>query len=452
MGRRDIWAALTAALVSTLPAVLSAVDTVPAGAEFQVNSYTTFTQVLPSVAGDAAGNFVAVWESIDQDGDGAGAFGQRFASGGTRLGSEFQVPTSTVGDQFSPSVASDAVGSFVAVWAADDQDGDDSGVFGQRFGSGGARLGSEFMVNSYTIGYQERPVVARNSAGDFVVVWSSDLQDGDDVGIFGQRFASSGLALGSEFMVNSFTVGNQNYPSLATDMMGNFVVAWQSFSQDGQSYGIFGQRFASGGAPLGTEFQINTYFTGTQVAASVASDAVGNFVVAWQSANQDQSQSGIFAQRFANDGDPLGGEFQVNTYTPNAQGGPAIFRENGGRFVVAWDSFQQDGSSLGVFGQRFAASGAKLGSEFQVNSFTPNVQADAVIAGTANQFVILWDSQDQDGSDFGIFGQRFALARALAPVPAASHGLLLVLGGALAALGWRRLRRRPTAHRDPPHA
>jgi hypothetical protein len=46
------------------------------------------------------------------------------------------------------------------------------------------------------------------------------------------------------------------------------------------------------------EFQVNTYVTGQQDYPSVAVAANGNFVVAWQSNNQDHSNYGVFAQRF----------------------------------------------------------------------------------------------------------------------------------------------------------
>ena len=41
-------------------------------------------------------------------------------------------------------------------------------------------------------------------------------------------------------------------PSVAVDAGGNFAVVWESFGQDGNSFGVFGQRYASSGAPLVT--------------------------------------------------------------------------------------------------------------------------------------------------------------------------------------------------------
>ena len=76
-----------------------------------------------------------------------------------------------------------------------------------------------------------------------VVVWRSDGQDGSGRGVFGQRYASSGAPQGAEFRVNTFTTSEQRYPSVSADASVSFVVAWQSYTQDGSSDGIFGQRY-----------------------------------------------------------------------------------------------------------------------------------------------------------------------------------------------------------------
>jgi hypothetical protein len=143
---------------------------------------------------------------------------------------------------------------------------------------------------------------------------------------------------------------------VASDSAGNFIVAWNSLGQDGNGNGVFAQRYASTGVPLGGEFRVNTYTTSNQFGPSVASDAAGNFVVAWGSYYQDGSVSGVFAQRYASTGAPLGGEFRVNTYITNNQFSASVASDSAGNFVVAWESTGQegDGFSFGVFGQRYS--------------------------------------------------------------------------------------------------
>src|SRR5882762_383698 len=150
----------------------------PLGPEFRVNTYTTGAQGFPAVASDASGNFVVVWHSPQQDGSSYGAFGQRYASSGAPLGPEFRVNTFTTSNQFGPAVASDASGNFVVVWTSQYQDGSAFGIFGQRYTSTGTPAGSEFRVNTYTTAYQAFPHIGTDPAGDFVVVWGSNGQDG----------------------------------------------------------------------------------------------------------------------------------------------------------------------------------------------------------------------------------------------------------------------------------
>ncbi len=81
------------------------------------------------------------------------------------------------------------------------------------------------------------------------MTWESQSQDGDSFGVFGQRFDRFGTLVGSEFPINSYTTGAQRLPRVATSRRGDFVVEWSSKDQDGSSYGVFGRRSAMAAAP-----------------------------------------------------------------------------------------------------------------------------------------------------------------------------------------------------------
>ena len=72
------------------------------------------------------------------------------------------------------------------------QDGSGEGVIGQRFDSSGARVGGEFLVNTFTTSAQVAPRVDMSDTGDCTAAWPSFLQDGSYLGAFAQRFDSSG--------------------------------------------------------------------------------------------------------------------------------------------------------------------------------------------------------------------------------------------------------------------
>jgi hypothetical protein len=403
--RRVLFIFIFAALVSVPQAAWP--QGTPLGPEFRINSYTTNEQSGPSVASDASGNFVIAWVSAQDPG--YGVFAQRYAASGAPLGLEFRVNTYTTGAQGLLDVGSDPSGNFVVAWTSIGQDGSTYGIFGQRFATSGAPLGPEFRVNSYTTGGQGYPSIAADSAGNFVIVWESGGQDGSSYGAFGQRYNSSGAPLGPEFRVNTYTTGPQYDPRVASDSAGNFIVVWSS-NQDGSADGIFGQRYASSGAPVGLEFRVNTYTTSGQHFPAVASDSSGNFVVVWSSQFQDGSADGVFGQRYASSGAPVGPEFRVNVFTTNYQSRPDVSSDASGDFVVVWNSDLQDGSLTGVFGQRYANTGAPLGPEFRVNTYTTNDQQSPTVAAaaTAGTFVVAWEGDLEDGSGYGVFGQRYS--------------------------------------------
>jgi hypothetical protein len=320
------------------------------GSEFQANTFTTQSQYSASVAGDTRGNVVVVWQSF-QDGDQQGIFGRRFDAAGRPRGGEFQVNTYTTSSQIGPVIAASANGTFVVVWRGYGQDGSYSGVFGQRLSGSGVLLGSEFRVNTYTPRKQHFPSVALDSRGAFVVAWESETQDGSDYGVFARRYDSSGNPQGPEFQVNSYTTDRQGLPSVASAADGSFVVTWTSNWQDPVA-GIFAQRFDAAGARLGTEFRVNSYTSDNQALQQVAADANGNFTVVWQSYAQDGSNWSVFGQRYDRLGNARGTEFRLNTYTTGPQEVARIASDASGNLLATWTSIH-DGFGPGIFGQRF---------------------------------------------------------------------------------------------------
>ncbi len=395
-------------LLATLAPAASAAQTPALGSEFQVNTYTTSQQSYPSVAVSASGNFVVAWKSLNQDGSQYGVFARLFAPDGAPLTGEIPVNTYTTQNQDQPSVAADAAGNFVVVWQADAQDGSLDGIFGQRFDSSGAPVGSEFQVNTFTTSTQQAPSVSMAGSGAFVVVWQSFSADGNGFGISGRRFDSTGAAQGSEFPVNTYTPGNQVRPAVAMNSAGDFIVAWDSPNQDGDLDGVLGRRFDASGTAVSSEFPVNTYTTGRQTRPSVAVDASGSFVVAWESAGQDGDGLGVFARRFDSSNAPLGKEFLVNTFTTGNQKTPRIAAGPAGEVVALWESEGQIRlGSNGIALQRFDPLGRRLGREFLVNSDTGNFQSSPAVAlGPKGQFVLGWQNLGQDGAVFGIFARR----------------------------------------------
>jgi hypothetical protein len=377
--------------------------------EFLVNTTTAGAQVTPAVAALADGSFVVTWASDGQDGSGYGVYRQLYAADGAPVAGELPVNLAyTDGAQNQPAVAALTGGGFVITWASDGQDGGGLGVFGRRFLADGTPTGEEFLVNTTADNWQELSSVIGLSGGGFVAVWQSFGQDGAFYGIFGQRYDAAGTKAGGEFQVNTQTADWQQQPSVTALASGGFVVAWTSGSQDGSSYGIFGQRYGADGSTAGSEFQVNTYTTGSQWTPVTAGLAGGGYVVVWASDGQDGSGYGIFGQRFNASGAKVGAEFRANATTANSQSAPGVAATADGGFVVAWESSGQDGSGLGIFGQRYGAPGTKVGGEFLINTETTDNQQGVTVTGLPDGgFVAAWESISQDGSGAGVYADRF---------------------------------------------
>jgi hypothetical protein len=380
---------------------------VKAGSQFLVNTYTTLDQQRPVIAVAKGGDFVAVWQSASQEGSNQGVFGQRYDRSGARRGAEFRVNTYTTGNQYLPQVAVSPAGSFVVVWNSLPQDGSNTGVFGQRFDAAGNSAGAEFRVNTYTTGYQGYPHVAMDARGNFIVVWDSVGQDGSQDGVFARRYDASGTALGTEFRVNTFTTGYQERADVEMRATGEAIVVWQS-TQDGSLAGVYAQRYDAGGNPAGAEFRVNTYTTDYQIGPAVGMAADGRFVVVWESVFSSPNFVDIRGQRYGADGTPAGAEFAAVSAT-GSQFIYGLAVDGQGNFVVTWDHLGLDGSDWGVFSQRFSSAGAPRGAQFLVNTYTTGYQGFGIgAADEVGNFVVAWqDHTGLDGNGRGAFAQRF---------------------------------------------
>ncbi|MHC4398953.1 MAG: SdrD B-like domain-containing protein [Planctomycetota bacterium] len=370
--------------------------------ESRVNTHTEARQSHSAVATDAIGNFVVVWESVGEDGDGAGIFAQRYNLGGVAQGEPFAVNTTTAGDQTRPAVAMNANGQFVVIWESADSDG--KGVFARMFQPGGSSPGDEIPVNTTTVGDQELPDVGVAFAGNFVVTWQSDGQDGDKHGIVARCFNSDGTERTGELPVNATTSGEQRHPAVVTGSIGDFVVVWDHQGPYGRD-AIFGRRFHAFGTALGDEFRVDLTGADWQGHPAAAIYPGGSFVVAWQGWNGPGGQSGdIYARRFNWTGEPLEDDFRVNSTTAGLQTRPQVAVDGDNDIVVVWQSEGQDGQAGGVYAQRFNMDGTRPESECQVNTVAVGVQEYPSVAMDAEgDFFVTWNGYLHDGNDTDVY-------------------------------------------------
>lgn len=353
-------------------------------------------------------SYVLVWRgpgSVNGDHD---IFAQRFTASGTAIGDPFAVNTVTANDQSDPSVAMDANGNFVIVW-----DSVGPGVAGhttaaRRFAADGTPIDAQqFPVNLQSASGSTKPVVAVEPSGNFVVTWQGDgTSDGWE--IYARRFNSLGQAIGSELRVNSLSPsGDQTQPDIATDADGNFVVIWNS--SNGTSSDVLARWYSKDGV-ADNELRVNSTATGVQDNARVAMNSQGEFVITWVS--DAGGDSDIMAQRFDKERRPIGGEFRLNTSATGQQTLPDVSIDRLGNFVTVWtDAGGPSGD--GISGRWFDNAGTLLHEEFRVvNSAGVAGEAASVSSTPDGEFVVSWASANGAGSD--LFTQRYTLKRPVA--------------------------------------
>jgi hypothetical protein len=371
------------------------------GPQAQANVTAGAAQAEPAVATAPDGRYVLAW-SGNGPGDTDGVFMRLYAASGAPQTGEIRVNTTAANSQSAPAVAMDGAGNFVVVWSGNGT-GDGTGVFARRFDAAGNPLDViEFRVNGAVLGTQSSPDVAMEANGDFAVVWQSDETGTTEIWL--QRYAADGTALPGPTLVSTAGGNNDLGASIAMDDDGDLVVTWQS--QDANNAGVFARRYDNTGAAQGGIFQVNATSPGEQQRPDVAMDGVGNFVVAWDGEGATDNK-GLYARRYDAGGNALTGDFRANGNTSNDQTSAAVAMSAAGRFVVTWESKNQDGSSLGVYGQEYNVAGGADGSEFRVNTYTNNDQmAPAVAMDDAGSYVVAWSGEGATDPD-GVYWRRY---------------------------------------------
>ncbi len=378
-------------MIAALPPGLLA-DINPEDGENKVNAYTTNRQFLAHIAPKANGEFMVVWSSSGQDGDGYGAFLRHLDFEGVPFGSEFQVNSDSTGVQFGYQPITFSDGHALVPFSSDDGDGYDT--FLREIDSTGSPIGLDFQINTTTTGDQYAPQLIKQPGESFLVVWADD-----DAGLHinGRLYSANTIPLTAEFQISAASVTPSPFPKAATQSNGGFVVVWRD-GIGSPDYEIKGRILDSLGNTVGGDFTVNANTTGVQELPDIAASEDG-FMVIWKDG------SDISGRALDSSGSPIGADFVVRTHTTNVHTFPRLQQRNG-RFVVAWT--QGVGQALDPFVQEFEADGTPLGTALQVNTYTTGLQWSQQLAmQSSGRFVVAWTDYEQDAIS-GIFSRSFS--------------------------------------------
>lgn len=179
--------------------------------------------------------------------------------------------------------------------------------------------------------------------------------------------------------------------TVAGDAEGNFVVVWTSEVYktdasgkqvlDEDASGIYLRKYRTKtvyGINGATEVEetiavvkISSHPTAKQ--PTVGMDDDGDIIVAWAEAEFEGGDMDIYFSRYVeNEGVLVSttGTVRANTYTDDNQQHPSVSMSTEGDFVVVWESERQDGSGYGIYGQRFSPTGQPIGGRNDVQEIT----------------------------------------------------------------------------------
>ena len=402
---------------------------VPLGPTVNVNSSSPTSQVSPpAVASNAVGNYVVVWSTTLADHT-TEIDGRQYYASGNPMGSQFTISKSSSSsvELIDPLVAINIQGQFVVTWTSATLNSNNEvtgiSILAQRFNSLGKAQGTPLAVGTSTEPYlfPTPSSVGIDSRGDFVVVWGSKNSSTPGIGeyVYAQVYNWSGSLKGNRITVATGDGGNTfaEFSTAAMDSSGDFVVVWESFN--GTNISIKAQRYNLAGTPTSNLITVangdgtSNNYNISQREPSVAIDAVGAFVVAWETGDftGPQEVDSIHAQRYDFRGHASGSA--INVYQGDSisyENAPSVAMNGIGDFVVTWWHNNRTNSNTTVYAHAYKSTGQSDGSQITVaqSSNNSNNVFPSVAMNGCDNFVIVWQQYiPQVTNPYKIVAQRY---------------------------------------------
>ncbi len=335
----------------------------------------------PVVAMNASGQFIVVWEAEDQDGDNNGLYAQRFAADGTPMARpslalsagksgavyenpyEFRISRETKDDQRTPAVALFDNGRFIITWVQEEGGDDDQILYATFDDQGNQELNSDQLASTNDNRQYETPVVAiNNTTQTAVIAFVKDPGTGTpDLEL--AKIGSNGLV--DTVKLNVHSHGFLARPAIAMNDNGAIVVAWQEGFLDNAMYF---KRLDANLDQIGSDTEYFQSFDKYQSSPSIALDASGNIVVAWDSIPAFTSDSDVYVRHFNAAGVAISDPQRINVSSHRLQSNPQIVLH--GTTSTVFYSGKSDADTQGVLLANSAFEPVSLNFDFPGGQFT----------------------------------------------------------------------------------
>jgi len=398
--------------------------------EFQVNSQWQGDQQEPDIVALPQG-YAVVWQGDNQAGSEDEShteiYGRVFDQDGV-AGNEFQANAIEEGRQGNPSVAT--VGNrLIVAWESDSPTFTSSQLMFRLFVLEEPLMEVEQELSAGLWDQRPKEVDTAACGLRYLFVWqepgvnSSHDVHGNSLTITAEAPATEYL-MDAAFGLNIQKEGSQQRPTAAFFSDCSFVTAWDGDEtgedKEMQGSGIFMRLFNADGTPRCPgegecqEQKVNSVQDGDQRNPALTVDENDHFVIGWQSVAGSMENDGIFYRRFDSNKTPKEAERQIK---PGAGGeyqrpalAPVAF-DTGGSFFgteLVWQNGTADISGKVISPDGTSSSGfnAKMLDLFD-SVQQVGLPVTALLAD--GSFVVIWQSQNQDGDGWGIYGRRYAI-------------------------------------------
>lgn len=286
------------------------------------------------------------------------------------------------GDGETPATVLDSDGGTSAAWVGRTPSG--RGIFLRREGAEPPPGGPDVRIDLRGTSEVSGPSLVALAGGGLAAAWNAP--DGDGLGLFVRRF---GLAQRPEALASAPRRGDQT-GRLHPLPDGGFAAVWTTPGPGGKGVRLAMRRYAaSADAPPGPVVVLRTF--GTAETFHAVTPGPGKaLLVSWRV--ERAAPCAWRAQRLRLDGRPLAPPFDLCTFK-DAEGrsSPPVLAAGGGGYVAVWS-----GPGTGVFGRRFAVTGAPLGPTFRLDQpqmyDEHGTYAPALAATPSGAFAAVWSA------------------------------------------------------------